>query len=114
MAINSDRIDQLIGNITEVSVNLKLVSREVRRAPWKLLYKPSEKEQKIQHLVDSAGAFAAGAERLDHTATRLEILMKDTGKQVTDPESIKNIISELETSFEQFQKAEKKFWEDLK
>ncbi|MCF7957934.1 MAG: hypothetical protein K9M57_05730 [Phycisphaerae bacterium] len=114
MAINRDRIDQLIGNITEVSVNLKLVSREVRRAPWKLLYKPSEKEQKIQHLVDSAGAFAAGAERLDHTASRLELLMKGSGTDVTDSDVIQNILTELESSFKQFQKAEQKFWEDLK
>ena len=44
----------------------------------------------------------------------MELLIKEAGKRVADPEQIKNILTELETSFEQFQKAEKKFWEDLK
>jgi hypothetical protein len=34
-------------------------------------------------------------------------------KAVLDKEQIKSMVAELETSFEQFQKAEKKFWEAL-
>jgi len=109
-----ERIDMVIDNITEVSVNLKLTSEEVRRAPWKLLYKPSQKEFKIQSLVDSAGAFAVGAERLDNTAFRLQQLMGTAEeKSVLEEEQIKSMVAELESSFEQFQKAEKKFWEAL-
>ncbi|MBW8040316.1 MAG: hypothetical protein FVQ85_09985 [Planctomycetes bacterium] len=108
-----ERIDRIISNISEVSVNLKLTSREVRRAPWKLLYKPKEKEFKIQTVLDSAGAFAAGAERLDSAALRLQKLMTVTDDKLIDKDHIKSMISELETSFEQFRKAEQKFWEEL-
>ncbi|MHC4458921.1 MAG: hypothetical protein ACYS0I_17910, partial [Planctomycetota bacterium] len=98
-----------------VSVNFKLTSQEVRRAPWKLLYKPSQKEFKIQSLVDSAGAFAAGAERLDSTALRLQKLMATMDdKELIDKNQIKSMVSELEASFEQFQIAEQNFWEELK
>lgn len=111
---DDERIDMVINNIAEVSVNLKLTSEEVRRAPWKLLYKPTQKELKIQSLVDSAGAFAVGAERLDNTAFRLQKLMAaPEDKAVLDKEQIKSMVAELETSFEQFQKAEKRFWEAL-
>ena len=115
-AITGDeRIDRIISNVTAVSSNLKLTSQEVRRAPWKLFYKPEEKEFRIQALVDSAGAFAAGAERLDNTALRLQKLMSVTGdKPQVDKDRIESIFSELEASFEQFQKAEQKFWEELK
>jgi len=110
-----ERIDRIISNVAVVSSNLKLTSQEVRRAPWKLFYKPKEKEFKIQALVDSAGAFAAGAERLDNTALRLHRLMSATGDEPqVDKDRIESIFSELEASFEQFKKAEQKFWEELK
>ncbi len=110
-----ERIDRIISNVTAVSSNLKLTSQEVRRAPWKLFYKPEEKEFRIQALVDSAGAFAAGAERLDNTALRLQKLMSASGDKLqVDKDRIESMFSELEASFEQFQKAEQKFWEELK
>ncbi|MCP4608702.1 MAG: hypothetical protein GY845_08305 [Planctomycetes bacterium] len=110
-----ERIDRIISNVTAVSSNLKLTSQEVRRAPWKLFYKPEEKEFRIQALVDSAGAFAAGAERLDNTALRLQKLMSVTGDELpVDKDRIESIFAELEASFEQFQIVEQKFWEELK
>jgi len=113
--IEDERIDSIISNISEVGVNLKLTSQEVRRAPWKLLYKPKQKEYKIQALLDSAGAFAAGAERLDNTAMRLNKLVTASDSESWgDIDKIESMVSELEASFEQFQKAEKKFWEELK
>ncbi len=110
-----ERINRIIGNISEVAVNLKLTSQEVRRAPWKLFYRPKKKESDIQALVDSAGAFAAGAERLDSAALRLQKIIATTDDQLLiDKDRIKSMVSEIETTFEQFQEAERKFWEDLK
>ncbi len=113
--VEDERIESIISNISEASINLKLTTREVRRAPWKVLYKPKQKEYKIQALIDSAGAFAAGAERLDNTAMRLnKLVTASDGKSQLDIDKIKSMVSELETCFEQFQKAEKKFWDELK
>jgi chaperonin cofactor prefoldin len=110
-----ERIDRIVSNVTAVSSNLKLTSQEVRRAPWKLFYKPEAKEFRIQALVDSAGAFAAGAERLDNTALRLQKLMSASDDKLqVDKDRIESIFSELEASFEQFKIAEQKFWEELK
>ena len=106
--VGGPRIDKILSNVTDISTNLKLAGREIRRAPWKLLYRPGQKEFKIQALVDSAGAFAAGAEQLDTAALRLKTVV-----DVEDREEIEKMISELEASFQQFQKAEKKFWEEL-
>jgi hypothetical protein len=113
--VEDERIESIISNISEVSINLKLTTQEVRRAPWKVLYKPKQKEYKIQALLDSAGAFAAGAERLDNTAMRLnKLVTASDGNSQLDIDKIKSMVSELETCFEQFQKAEKKFWDELK
>ena len=110
---DDERINRIISNITELSVSLKLASQEVRRAPWRLLYKPTEKESRIQALVDSAGAFAAGAERLDIAASRLQKLLADPEVKL-DQDRIERIVLELDESFQQFQKAEQKFWEELR
>ena len=110
-----ERIGRIIANLNEISVNLKLTTQEVRRAPWKLLYKPKAGEYKIQALVDSAGAFAAGAENLDNTALRLQALTEraDSDTKI-DEEQVEQMVSELQASFERFQEAEKEFWKQLK
>ena len=114
VSVNTVKIDTLISNITEVSSNLKLVSREVRRAPWKLLYKPDQKEMEIQSTVDSAAAFAEGAERLDSAAKSLQQVVNRMGKGVADGgDKVKDMLAELENSFENFRKAEEKLWDDL-
>ena len=111
---SDERVDKIIGDLTEVGTNLKLTSQEVRRAPWKLLYKPKEKEFKIQALVDSAGSFAAGAESLNTSALRLQAIIAEAeDKQRIDKQKLEAMISELEASFSQFQKAERKFLEEL-
>ena len=112
ITVNHDRIDLMINNITEVSSNLKLVSQEVRRAPWRLLYKPNQKEMEIQSTVDTAAAFASGAERLDSAAIALKKAVSEMGDGLA-PEKINKVLSELEMSFNQFHKAEEKLWEDL-
>ena len=111
---NDERINKIVDNLNEISINLKLTTREVRRAPWKLLYKPGPREFKIQSLVDSAGAFAAGAENLDSTALRLQKLAEKADSEVQgDRDRIEAMIQELQTSFDRFQEAEKEFWEQL-
>ena len=74
---------------------------------------PPEKEFRIQALVDSAGAFAAGAERLDIAASRLQNLVADPEVKLNQ-DRIERIVLELDASFQQFQKAEQKFWEELR
>ncbi len=111
--VNQDRLDRMIGDLAEVAVNIKLVSREVRRAPWKLLYKPNEKEQQLQKVVDSAGLFAAGAERLNDAAIRLQTILNKTGRSVSDAAKIEQILADLESSFDKFHEAEDQFWRDM-
>jgi len=112
--VKDERIDKMMQNLTETSSNLKLATQEIRRAPWKLLYKPGEKEFRIQALVDSAATFASGAETLDSTSLRLRRLMDEMNEsQEVDKERIDAMLIELENSFKQFQKAEMMFWQEL-
>ena len=115
---NRESVDRMIGNLTEVSVNFKMASREIRRAPWMLLYKPKKGELQIQGLVDAAGNFAAGAERLDETTLRLRALITGAGQATgqetaVDKERLKAMLADLETTFERFKEAEQKFWKEV-
>jgi len=113
LSVNRESIDRMVRNLDEVSVNLKMTSREVRLAPWKLLYQPGKDELQLQGVIDAASGFANGAERLDEATVRLKALLGSTGEEI-DPKRIESILAELETSFERFQKAENKLWEELK
>ena len=104
---------KIIRNFNEVSVNLKTASREIRRAPWRLLYKPQKGELHIQGLIDSAGDFATAAELLDNASLRLRATVDTAAAEGIDDEQIPAMISELEDSFERFKEAEAKFWEEL-
>ena len=65
-------------------------------------------------VIDSAGTFASGAETLDNTSLRMQRLMEDMSvSQALDAERINAMLAELEESFNQFKKAEEKFWEEL-
>lgn len=113
---NRDTLDRMIGNLNEVGINLKMVSRDVRRAPWKLLYKPAKGESELANLVDSAGSFATGAENLDRAVARLQAVAEDARSRdgAIDKERLDKMMAELEAAFEQYQQAEQKFWKELK
>ena len=115
VAVNRPMIDELLVKLNEIATNLKLASSDIRRAPWKLLYQPGKSEAELQKLVDSAGAFATGAEQLESTSLRLQALLAEAGDRTPDDvERIQTILAELETSFKRFRLAEDKFWKEIK
>ena len=45
VAVNKDRVDEIVDNMTQVSQDLKATSKEVRRNPWRLMHTPDQKEE---------------------------------------------------------------------
>jgi len=111
--MNKEFIDRIILNLNEMSVNLTEVSRAVRRAPWKLLYKPTGSEIKYQALIDSTENFVGGAERLDALAIHLKVLLQETPTP-ENQQRIEAMMKELERTFQTYKEAEEQFWEVLK
>ena len=112
--VNRPTVDDLVRNFQEVSINLKMASRQIRRAPWKLVYKPKKDELHIQGIIDSAGDFAAAAERLDNASLQLRAMVEHAGPTDMNTEDIRKMIAELETTFERFRVAQERFWQELK
>ena len=112
LAGNRDSLDTTVDNMAKVSANLKGMSEEVRRAPWMLLYKPTEKELKQQSLFGAARAFAEGAAQMDQSIARLKGLIQGGQVKGDDP-AIQQLIKDLQGQFKQYTKIEQELWDVL-
>ncbi len=108
-------LEKMIANMRLTSDQLKLASIEIRRAPWRLLYKPTDKELETENLYDAARSFALAAGTLDSTADSLRALAEREGSALaSDDENLKMMLDKLHQSFEQFTEAEDQFWQALR
>jgi ABC-type transporter Mla subunit MlaD len=111
IAGNKGKLHAMIASLKVTGDNLKAASAEVRRSPWRLLYKPAPNEMANLNLYDSARQFADGANALDDAATAL----RDTLQQKdVSPEQVKKMMQKLDESFAGFQQVEQKLWAEVK
>lgn len=111
IARNATRIDAIINSTRTSAENIRLATSEIRRSPWRLLYKPSKEEMLNQDLFNAAREFAEGASRLADTVDTLKGL-KDSGT-ATDAE-IQSMLNALNEAFEQFKNVEKRLYDEVK
>lgn len=107
-------IERMIANLRLTSDQLKLTAVEVRRSPWRLLYKPTEEELDTDNLYNASRSFSLAATTLESTADSLNALMNRYGREINtaDPD-LKLILQDLHATFEKFSQAETDFWKTL-
>jgi len=108
---NKSRIDELAQSAKEAGDNLKFATAEIRRSPWRLLYKPRPGEVANLNLFDAARDFAEGANDMSDAATALRDALKDPK---ADPEVIQKLVNELDQSFGNFRTVEDALWKRVK
>ena len=108
---NRGKLDAIIAGLKTTSDNLKEASIEVRRSPWRLMYKPTPEEAGNINIYDSAREFAQGANCLSDAATALRDAVHDPK---ADPADIQRRITELNDTFSKFQVVETKLWTTVK
>jgi ABC-type transporter Mla subunit MlaD len=108
---NRSKIENMIASLKTTSDNLKGASEEVRRSPWRLLYKPEPGEIDNLNIFDSARQFADGANNLNDAAGALRDALKQPNP---DAEKIKALLKQLDKSFGNFQKVEKELWHSVR
>jgi ABC-type transporter Mla subunit MlaD len=111
IAGNRGKIDDMIASLKTTGDNLKFATAEIRRSPWRLLYKPGKGEVANLNLYDSARQFAEGANDLNDAATSLRDALKDP--QAT-PEQLQKLVTKLDESFSEFQTMEEALWKRVK
>lgn len=111
LVTNRGKIDNMISALKTTGDNLKAATAEVRRSPWRLLYKPAPNEMANLNLYDAARQFAEGANDLNDAATALRDALKDPDVKQTD---VEKLVEKLDTSFGNFGQIEKQLWSQVK
>ena len=112
--VHRDNIDEMIDNMRIVSENLKATSKEIRRNPWRLLYKPKPGELREQTIRDATVAFVSGAAELDQALAKLNGLARahPEGIDRKDPK-FQEIRKHVLESFKKFKKVEDALWREI-
>lgn len=114
VVLNEERFNHLMMNVSETAGHLKSASKDLRRNPWRLFYRPSLEETKQLNIFDAAREFSEAAARLDDSATRLDALVKSyEGNVPADEPELAEIVSRLEATFQDYTKAEEALWKQL-
>jgi ABC-type transporter Mla subunit MlaD len=108
---NRSRIDEMIKSAKTAADNLKFATAEIRRSPWRLLYKPGPGEMGNLNLYDSARHFADGANAMSDAAEALRDALKDPN---ADPDRIQKLVNDLDDKFQNFSKVESELWKQVK
>ncbi len=106
-------VKMILSDLRETSTNTATLTAEIRRRPWRILYRPSEDELKSTDLYDSAWAFNLGATELNRS---LQELIGHLNAQPSDQSD-----AELELAYEKVRaalqrqkEAEEVFWARLR
>lgn len=108
---NRGKLESMISSLKLTSDNLKAASIEIRRSPWRLLYKPSENEMANLNLYDAARQFADGADNLTDAAAALRDAMQDGS---LNKAQVQKLSQQLDDSFANFKQVEDKLWKSVR
>ena len=111
LARNRSKIDNMIASLRDTSSNLEGASAEIRRSPWRLLYKPSSDEANNLVIYDSARQFASAANKLNDAASAVRDAANDP---TIDKDDLGKLLDELHNSFGHYTEVESKLWESVK
>ncbi len=109
---NSDNLDEMIDNMVAVSANLEAASKEIRRNPWRLFYKPDEKKMHSVNIYDAARAFDEGATQLNIVVTKLKALRLLDAKDPAAEKEIREVREQLLKTFKSFKRVEDALWKE--
>jgi ABC-type transporter Mla subunit MlaD len=100
-------VRKMLANFRLASDQLKLAAIEIRRAPWRLLYRPNTRELDSELLYDAARAYAMAVSDLRAASEALDALSRDG--RATDPETINAMRNQLDEAFSRYDQAEQDF-----
>lgn len=114
-------MDEQRPNIRKSLANFRLSSDqlrdtliEVRRSPWRLLYRPDTRELEYELLYDAARTYAGALSDLRASSEALEqIVIAQQGGTVADPELVNELLAALENAFDGYRDAETLFIERI-
>lgn len=108
-------LDEQTPNIRRVMANFRLASDqlaatlgEVRRSPWRLLYRPDKRELEYELLYDSARSYAAAVSDLRAASETLHVLATGPADSA-DAARAGEIVEQLDAALGKYKQAESEF-----
>lgn len=114
--INEERpnIRRTLANFRLGSDQLRDTLVEVRRAPWRLIYRPDLRELNYELLYDAARSYAGAVSDLRSTTESLQALVDANATQpLVRQESLEELLSNMQSAYTNYQSAEAAFMEQL-
>ena len=108
---NRGKLENIILGLKATSDNLKGASAEIRRSPWRVLYRPAPGEMDNLELYDAARQFADGASNMNDAATSLHDAVSNPN---VDKAQVQKMIDQLNATFNNFNVVEQKLWTTVK
>ncbi len=103
-----------LANARVTAQQLKLAAIEVRRSPWKLLYRPSATELEHELLYEAARSFAVAASDLKTSSEALQRVLRTHGDRLDAEEpALRRLYDGLAGSFERYEKAQQRLLDVL-
>jgi len=100
-------IDEALANARLASQQLKLTMIEVRRSPWKFLYRPSPTELEHEMLYEAARSFAVAASDLKAASDAMDrVVTLHAGELMDDRATFERLKENLQESYERYNKAQ--------
>ncbi len=106
IAEQSPAIRKSIANARLASDQLRLASGEIRRTPWRLLYRPTEKDLEFELLYDAARAYADAVSDLRDASETLDAI--STSNPAVSNELVR-VSDEIADAFTRYNSAEQRF-----
>ena len=98
----------IVANAQLAAGQLKLTTIEVRRSPWKVLYRPGTDELEHEMLYDAARAFALAVSDLKTTSEAVERLIQHHHARLSDdPATLRRLQERLSASFTRYEAAQR-------
>lgn len=110
----SSEVEEALANAALTSQQLKLTAVEVKRNPWKLLYRPDATELEHELLYESARSFAMAAADLRAASTAVNRMLDRHGETLDDPALRERITQSLIEPLDRYENAQRELFEVLK
>ena len=113
VAANRMNLSDTLVNMRQTSEQLKAASTEIRRAPWRLLYRPEDREADSLNIFDASRNYANAVADLRTTAATIKTILDLKAEGVpVDQEVIVNMLDRLKAGFKKYEEAEEALWQE--
>jgi ABC-type transporter Mla subunit MlaD len=112
LAEQEPNVRQTLANLRIASQEVRYLTAEVRRSPWRLIYRPDQRELEYELLYDAARSYAAAVTNLRAATESLEATLA-TDRLPDDADRLAELKANVESAFASFERAQVRFMTEL-